>query len=215
VFSTIIEAFHPEHCFIIGNAFGFSSANIALAMMSNGGKTVVTLDSQTEGDGKLCAAIANKLSRRLGLSILKNKKGFSPKDIPSTVEVPIHQLIFLDGMHAHPQVTLDFKGTLPYSDDKTIFVWHDFWIPGIPQCINVAQEMGFRCLWLPTSSEMVLGTKDTETFEKLKKLFPNGLENVPTRSRMRTKWLLIFSVLRFLYDTVKRVKPQEHPKEVR
>lgn len=213
VFGKIIETFRPEHCFIIGNAFGLSAAYITHMMMEHGSKSVVTLDSQTEGDGKRNAAIANKLTGRLGLSILKNKKGFSPKDISSTVEVPVHQLIFIDGKHTHPQVTLDFEGALPHSDDKTIFVWHDFWIPGIPQCIDVARSKGFRCLWLPTSCEMVLGTRDVETFEKLRKLFPNCRENFPPRSYLPIFWVPIFSYIRFIYETVTQLASREIPKD--
>jgi predicted O-methyltransferase YrrM len=190
VFGRVIEAFRPQHCFIVGNAFGLSSAYIARAMQANGGKSVVTLDSQTEGDGERCAAIATELAARLGLVILKNKKGFSPENTKESVESELHELIFIDGLHAHPQVIRDFDGLLPFSNERTIFAWHDFWMPGIPEGVEHARQKGFRCLWIPTSCEMVLGTRDTTTFERLKQLFPAGEENRPPHSKAKFYWLV-------------------------
>jgi predicted O-methyltransferase YrrM len=190
VFGKVIASQKPEHCFIVGNAFGLSSAYIAHAMQANGGKSVVTLDSQTEGDGERCASIAHKLTDKLGLHILKNKKGFSPQDTAKSAEVALHDLIFIDGLHAHPQVIKDFEGLLPHASDHTIFVWHDFWMPGIPECVEVARQKGFRCLWVPTSCEMVLGTRDPEVFARLQKLFPAGEENRPAHSKALFYWLV-------------------------
>ena len=184
VFGKLIDAFQPQDCFIIGNGFGFSAAYIALAMMANGGESVVTLDAQTEG-GEYCAEIAQQLSDRLDLSIAKHKKGFSPQDVPSAVESDAYELIFIDGRHSHPQVTHDFNGVLPYSDEKTIFVWHDFWIRGIPESVDVARRAGLRCQWIPTSCEMVVGTKDDAVFEQIQELFPSGDESRTGRSFAR------------------------------
>ena len=190
VFGKLVEALQPKHCFIVGNAFGLSSAYIARAMKEHGGETCVTLDSQTEGDGERCAAIARKLTSRLALDLLKNKKGFSPKNTPDSVEADRHELIFIDGLHAHPQVIQDFDGLIPYAASDTVFVWHDFWMPGIPECVEYARGEGYRCLWVPTSCEMVLGTKDDQVFDKLVALFPSGEENRPAHSKTRFYWLV-------------------------
>ena len=183
VFGKLIEAFRPEHCYIIGNAFGFSSAYIADVMLRAGGKSVVTLDNQSEGAGAQSAAIAQKLSEKLGLTgILRNKKGSSPQDIAATVEQKAYDLIFIDGLHRHPQVTHDLDGVLPYSKEQTIFVFHDSWIIGVPEAVQRAKDMGFRCLWIPTSCEMILGTRDAGRFAELQKLFPSGIEDRGRRS---------------------------------
>ncbi len=184
VFGKLIETFRPRDGFIVGNAFGYSCAIIALAMRDHGGETLITLDPRTEGDGERCAAIANELLRRLNLNFVKNKKGYSPQDIPGAVEKPKYDLIFIDGLHAHPQVTKDFDGCEPYGHDKTVFVWHDYWLEGIPECIDHAKSKGYLCWYIPTSCEMVVGTRDPETFKKFKELFPNGAEDGPKRSKL-------------------------------
>ena len=183
VFGKLIEKFRPEHCYIIGNAFGFSSAYIADVMLRAGGKSVVTLDNQSEGAGQQSAAIAQSLSEKLGLTgILRNKKGSSPQDIPATVEQKAYDLIFIDGLHRHPQVTHDLDGVLPYSDERTIIVFHDSWIIGVPEAVQRAKDKGFRCLWVPTSCEMILTTRDPARFAQLQQLFPEGVEDRGRRS---------------------------------
>jgi predicted O-methyltransferase YrrM len=178
VFGKLIEAFRPEHCYIIGNAFGFSSAYIADVMKRMGGKSVITLDNQSEGAGQKAAAIAQALSDALGVSeLLKNKKGSAPADIPVTVEQKAYDLVFIDGLHRHPQVTHDFDGVLPYCDERGIVVFHDSWIIGVPEAVQRAKERGFRCLWVPTSCEMILATRDPERWQRLQALFPNGVED--------------------------------------
>jgi hypothetical protein len=173
----LIERFRPSHTFIVGNAFGFSSCYIADVMRRYGGQRVTTLDSEIEGRGRICAAIARRLADSLELSLLKNKKGRSPTDTAWAVESEHQDLVFIDGDHGHPQVTRDFEAILPYTDEHTIFVWHDFWLPGIFPCLQVAASHGFRWLWLPTSCEMVLGVRDATTFEDLQGMFPYGIEN--------------------------------------
>ena len=177
VFRRLIEHFRPAHCFIIGNAFGLSSAYIAATMQAHGGQSVVTLDSQSEGEGEHCARIARELAEALKLGILTNKKGWSPKDIGASVEQPSYDLIFIDGAHRHPQVTHDLDGVLPIANDQSLLVWHDYWIRGVPESVQRAQRLGFRTLWLPTSCEMVLGVRDAERFELLRAAFPEGREH--------------------------------------
>ncbi len=177
IFGLLIERFRPKHTFIIGNAFGFSSSYIADVMQRYEGQSVVTLDNEIEGRGRDCAAVARHLADRLELTLLKNKKGRSPTDTAWAVETNRHDLVFIDGDHRHPQVTRDFEAILPYTDSNTIFVWHDFWMPGIPLCLRVAASYGFRWLWLPTSCEMVVGVRDAATFAILQEIFADGVEN--------------------------------------
>ncbi len=189
-FGKIIREVRPERCFIIGNAFGLSATYIADVMRQNGGASVITLDSQSEGPGERCAKIARELTEKLELTdILKNKKGWSPKDIPGAVEAEKYPLIFIDGDHSHPQVSHDFDGILPLVADDSIVVWHDSWIRGVPESVERSKSHGFRCLWVPTSCEMILGTRSPEMFERLRKLFPEGVEDRGRRSYVH-QWVI-------------------------
>lgn len=202
VFGRLIEQFRPEHAFIVGNAFGFSSCYIADMMRHHGGQTVVTLDSEIEGRGRECAAVARQLAHKLELTLLKNKKGRSPADTAQAVETNLHDLVFIDGDHSHPQVTHDFEAILPFTDSRTIFVWHDFWLPGILPCLRVAQSHGMRWLWLPTSCEMVLGVRDDATFSNLQKMFPGGVENQKPHSALLAPAILTKELARQAWEAV-------------
>jgi predicted O-methyltransferase YrrM len=184
VFRRLIEAVRPRHAFLIGNAFGFSSAYIAHMMEANGGESVVTLDSQTEGDGLRCARIAQQLADELRLSILTSKQGTSPQDVSTAVLADDHDLVFIDGLHAHPQVTQDFEAILPFTRPEAIFVWHDYWVPGVPQGVEAARARGVRALYLPTSCEMVLGTRDEMVFNRLRAVYPEAREELPAYGRL-------------------------------
>lgn len=182
VFGKVIERFRPADCYIIGNAFGLSSAYIADVMKRHGGESVITLDNQSEGAGQKTAAIAQALADKLELGLLKNKKGSAPQDIAATVERASYDLIFIDGLHRHPQVTHDFEGVLPFCNPQSIVVFHDSWIIGVPEAVARAKQAGFRCLWVPTSCEMIFATRDPERFQALQALFPNGVEDRGRRS---------------------------------
>ena len=174
-FGTLIRGLKPEYCFIIGNAFGLSSAYIAHVMQRHGGKSVVTLDDQSEGNGQRCASIAQGLTERLKLDgFLVNKKGRSPEHTKQAAGERIYDVIFIDGLHRHPQVTLDFEGVQALADKRTTFVWHDGWIRGVPESVEAAKAQGVNVLWLPTSCEMILGTRSPERFEQLREMFPEG-----------------------------------------
>ena len=183
VFGKLVERLRPKHCYIIGNAFGFSSAYIAEVMRDHGGESVTTLDNQSEGQGERIAAVAQALTDKLGLSeLLQNCKGSSPEDIPRTAKQPSYELIFIDGLHRHPQVTHDLHGVMPYCTDKSVIVFHDSWIIGVPEAVDEAKKLGFRCLWVPTSCEMILATRDEDVFRELEAVFPNGVEDRGRRS---------------------------------
>lgn len=204
VFGRLIESFRPEYTFIIGNAFGFSSCYIADMMRQHGGKSVITLDSEVEGRGEACALIARQLAAKLELGLLKNKKGESPSDTPSAVETDSHGLVFIDGNHGHPHVLRDFNGILPFTNEQTIFVWHDFWLPGIVPCLRAAESRGFKWIWLPTSCEMVLSVRDEALFAELQKMFPEGVENKEPHSFWLGAAILAKELVRQSWDVVSR-----------
>ncbi len=203
VFRRLIEVVRPRHAFLIGNAFGFSSAYIAHVMESHGGESVVTLDSQAEGDGLRCARIAEQVAQTLGLRILTSRHGTSPQDVPAAATVADHDLVFIDGLHAHPQVTDDFEAILPFTIESTIFVWHDYWVPGVPQGVAAARARGVRVLYLPTSCEMVLGTRDAATFNRLRASYPEAREGLPRYGRLTALRVYTQIAAAYLIDQVR------------
>ena len=60
------------------------------------------------------------------------------------------------------------------ADERTTFVFHDGWILGVPEAVEAAKDRASSCLWLPTSCEMILGTRSPERFAQLQKMFPEG-----------------------------------------
>lgn len=208
VFGRLIERYRPANAFIVGNAFGFSSCYIADMMRQHGGERVTTLDSEIEGRGEACASVARRLASALELDLLINKKGRSPTDTAWAMENLHHDLVFIDGDHGHPQVTRDFEAILPFTDSKTIFVWHDFWLPGIFPCLSLAVREGFRWLWLPTSCEMVVGVRDEAMFTELQGLFPSGVENQRPYSALLTPAILARGFALQAWDSIiERARP--------
>ena len=173
VLGRAIEAFRPRHCFIIGNAFGFSSVLIAKMMEGCGGESVVTLDAKCEGDGERCFGVAAELGKRMGCGILTNKVGWSPRDIDAAAERAAYDLIFIDGLHRHPQVTEDYVGVKHLAHEESILVWHDYWMLGIWQSVARAERDGFRCVKVNTSCEMVLGTRSEAVVGRIRGLYEN------------------------------------------
>jgi predicted O-methyltransferase YrrM len=182
VFGAVIERFKPKHCYIVGNAFGFSAAYIALAMRDIGAEHVVALDAELEGDGVDLANVARGLAKNLQVDLLHIKKGFSPQDVPATVEVDKYDLIFIDGNHNAPYVRNDLHGLLPYMHDETVVVFHDFFLDGVRDGVEAALASGLHCLWLPTSCEMVVATRSETRLQQLREIFPKGA-GVPSHRR--------------------------------
>lgn len=203
VFGRLVERFRPRHCFIVGNAFGFSSAYIADVMHQHGGQSVTTLDNQSEGEGERIAGVAQALTDELGLAeILENCKGSSPDDIARVAKQTSYELVFIDGLHRHPQVTRDLHGVLPYCDAKSIVVFHDSWIVGVPEAVEEAKKLGFRCLWVPTSCEMILATRDEQVFSDLRATFAEGVEDRGRRSYVYGYLLYLREVLSFRMNSL-------------
>jgi len=182
VFARLIEAFRPGHGFIIGNAFGFGSVLISKIMEANGGESVVTLDAKCEGDGERCFEVAAELRERMNCRILHNKVGWSPQDIDGAAERDAYDLIFIDGLHRHPQVSRDYLGVRHLAHEESILVWHDYWMLGIPESVALAQRDGFQCLKVNTSCEMVLGTRNAGILGRIRSLYENTEE---PRKRLR------------------------------
>ncbi len=173
VFGRLIESLRPKRCFIIGNAFGLSSAFIAKMMERCGGLSIVTLDNQSEGDGERNAAIAESLRLHLSCDLLVNRKGSSPEDVPRAAAGQSFDLILIDGLHRHPQVTRDFVGVSDIAAPDAVFCWHDYWMFGIPQSVAEAQRRGIRCVKINTSCEIVMGTRDVDLFTRIEALYDN------------------------------------------
>ncbi len=204
VFGRIIEGLRPAHVFVIGNAFGFSAAYIGRVMEEHGGVSLVTLDSQSEGDGAKCAQVAQRLADQLGLRLLVSKKGSSPEDVPTAVAAAVHDLVFIDGMHVSPYVTNDLNATLPYANERTVFVWHDYWTNGVSDGVTVARRKGFRCLFLPTSCEMVIGARDPDVFASLQRLFPDANETPFPHGRFDETKVVTATLVNFLWRKLRR-----------
>lgn len=174
VFGALIERFSPKQAFIVGNAFGFSAAYIALAMRASGAEHVIALDAETEGDGAELASVARGIAKRLNVDLLRIKKGLSPQDVPGAVEAQHYDLVFIDGNHNAPFVRNDLRGLLPFMHEQTVVVFHDFFLDGVRDGVLAAQQAGLHCLWLPTSCEMVVATRSQERLIELRDLFPEG-----------------------------------------
>jgi predicted O-methyltransferase YrrM len=159
VFGRLVVEFKPSNCFIIGNAFGMSSTFIAKIMEANGGNSVITLDSKSEGDGNRCFETAARLNSLMQCRILKNKSGWSPRDVDQAAESDSYDLIFIDGDHSHPQVSLDFHGVEHLAHEDSILCWHDYWMKGVPESVEEARKAGYRCAKVNSSCEIVFGTR--------------------------------------------------------
>ncbi|HEX5418011.1 MAG TPA: class I SAM-dependent methyltransferase [Chloroflexota bacterium] len=193
LFGRLVEALRPANCFIIGNAFGMSSTVIAKAMERHAGRSVITLDSESEGDGARCHAVAEALRERLECRILTNKVGWSPRDIASAADDESYDLIFIDGDHSHPQVTRDFEGVLPLARDDSVLCWHDYWMAGVPESVEAAQKAGFTCIKVNTSCEMVFGARREDLVRRIASL--HGSVEPPRRRSRRAAYLKLYRAL--------------------
>lgn len=199
ILGKLIARFRPASCFIIGNGFGFSSAFIAKMMEAHGGESVITLDSMAEGDGQRCFATAEQLRVRLDCRILRSKQGISPQDIDQAAERARYDLILIDGDHAHPQVIDDFRGVQHLVGNQSILCWHDYWLAGVFESVAEAQRVGYRCLKVNSSCELVFGTRDPAVFREIGLLFDDA--GPPTRrSHPRARLMLARS---FVWSTIK------------
>ena len=73
-----------------------------------------------------------------------------------------------------------------YARDSTIFLFHDAWLRGVSRAVAHARQEGLHNLWLPTSAEMVVGTRDTAVFNRLRQAFPEGIEDRKPRNHTLT-----------------------------
>jgi predicted O-methyltransferase YrrM len=199
ILGKLIARFRPANCFIIGNGFGLSSAFIAKMMEANGGVSVITLDSKTEGEGERCFAAAEELRLRIDCRILRNKYGVSPQDIDRTSEGALYDLILIDGDHSHPQPTKDFRGVEHLLRKDAIVCWHDYWLSGVTESVAEAQRSGYRCIKVSSSCEMVLGTTDEAIFREIGRLF----DEVEPPIRRRHPWARLKLSRSFLWATIK------------
>lgn len=205
----MIHEFRPAHTLVIGNGFGLSACYLASVMRISNGVGFVALDSQEEGNGRRCAEVADKLRSALGLSLLENVQGRSPEAIQRVVVGGLPEVVLLDGNHDHPQPSHDLEGLLPYLPDKAIVVWHDFWVPGVRAGVELAKKRGFKSLWLPTSCEIVLSSRDEHWFDELRRLFPAGVEDHRPNSNLKVRTRAALAKLR--YTITGKFGDSDHP----
>jgi len=193
VFGRLIEEFKPTNCFIIGNAFGLSSVFIAKMMESCGGKSVVTLDSKSEGDGQRCFETAARLRERMNCRLLTNNAGWSPDDIDNVANDESYDLIFIDGDHSHPQVTRDFHGVKHLAREDSILCWHDYWLAGVPESVEAAQYEGYHTIKVNSSCEIVFGTRSDTVLHRVVSLYSNTER--PRKRRRPVAYLKLYHAL--------------------
>ena len=92
---------------------------------------------------------------------------------------------------------------LPYCTDNTVVVFHDSWIIGVPEAVKEAKRRGMRCLWIPTSCEMILATTGESVFAELETVFPEGNEERRRRSYLYGYWLHLREVLSFRFGEMR------------
>ena len=205
----VIARFKPSNCFILGNGFGLSSAFVAMMMQASGGRSVVTLDDLSEGDGRRCFETAEELRHRLDCRILRNQRGTSPRDLNRAVDSVSYDLVFIDGDHSHPQVIDDCRGLQPLLRADSILCWHDYWLRGVSESVAEAERTGYRCLKVNSSSEMAFGTRDDAVFRAIAALFPDA-EAPPVRRRHPLARLTLSRS--YLWGTIKaRLSAKERP----
>lgn len=121
----LFEAFHPDHLFIIGNAFGWST--IALALMNPQAK-VVALDAGTEGEhNDVGTRLTLEIARQEGLNVAI-VQGRSPGDVPSAVSQHLDgriDFVFVDGLHTNAQQEIDYRAVRPFCSPQCVYVFHD------------------------------------------------------------------------------------------
>jgi len=174
ILGDLIVRFRPEKALLIGNGFGLSSSLVAAMMEGHGGRSVVTIDNRQEGEGERCFETAERLRVEMGSPILRHCLGRSPEDLSRVADGAMFDLVFIDGNHAHPHVTNDFRGVHPLLRESGIVCWHDYWLRGVAASVAEAERSGFQCLLIRSSCEMVLGTRDEAVFEDLRRLFPES-----------------------------------------
>jgi hypothetical protein len=132
-----------------------------------------------EGDGQRCFETAEQLRIWMDCRILHNKQGTSPQDIDTAVESTWCDLILIDGDHSHPQVINDFRGVQHLLREESIVCWHDGWLAGVFESVAEAQRVGYQCVKVNSSCEMVFGTRDDAVFREIGRLFDDA--GMPTR----------------------------------
>jgi hypothetical protein len=159
--------------------------------------TIITLDSKVEGDGERCFETAEQLRIRLDCRLLRNEYGVSPQDIDKTGGGRSYDLVFIDGDHAHPQPTRDFRGVQHHLRQSGVLLWHDYWLAGVSESVTAALQSGYRCVKVNSSCEMVLGTRGDAVFRAIEALF----DDAETPRPRRHPWARVLLSRSFLWAT--------------
>jgi predicted O-methyltransferase YrrM len=159
-FDALCAAVRPTRILIIGNAFGLSTV---LLSTLNPQARVVALDAGVEGiDNGLGNKLTERIAREEKLD-LKVILGFSPKDVPATVEKHLDgkfDLVFIDGLHTNAQQELDFEACWKIGGNKAIYVFHDVlnfkMKPSFDRIVEKSSDMCHAILWRTASGMGIL-----------------------------------------------------------
>jgi len=121
----IVKKLKSKYTYNIGVAFGVSTLSFALASENNFVIAIDNFSENNQGDPNYVKNIASKV-----LSTLNNVNlfiGVSPVDNEiclNNIDTKL-SIVFIDGEHTDEAATLDFRGTIPYIDEKSVIIWHD------------------------------------------------------------------------------------------
>jgi hypothetical protein len=174
----LISRFKFRSAFIIGNAFGLSSAYVALVMAENEGERVLTIDNLnhhiTDDEtirkvSDIQHLVAESLILNLDLPLtFINTVGWSPKDLPKICSPYLFDFVIIDGYHIEEAVIADFNGILPYTTDDVLFVFHDLDIPGVRAGYEACLDNNptFSGHYVKTSWDLGFVTKSRDLLNK-------------------------------------------------
>ena len=181
--------------YIIGNAWGWSAVIFNQIFPF---ARIVTLDALIGGEiAKQTHLNFLALTKKHNLPI-KSFIGFSPKDVPSTIEASGMEkidLVFIDGDHTNEQIVKDFYALKPYTDDDSIFIFHDVlsWRleAGFNEIVKNSNNLHHKLLHRTTSGIGVL-YKNHDALDKYLEYFEESrleIESITNRQvTMKTLW---------------------------
>ena len=111
----------PKNCFIVGNAFGWST--VATALTFPGSKTI-GIDKETNPRGRdLTNQIFEALNLEGGAQL-----GVSPKDTSKVCGENFDgeiDFVLIDAIHTNRAIYADFQGVFPLCSERCVFLFHD------------------------------------------------------------------------------------------
>lgn len=118
LFVRLRMVFWPQHIFIIGNSWGYSTLVLSCIFSA---ASVDAIDPN--GLGVNMTMLVATMARR-NIAVFK---GFSPKDTHRAMRAKrqLYELVFIDGEHTNTQMFQDFVGIYPHLAVRSVVVLHD------------------------------------------------------------------------------------------